>query len=143
MQIERNAGRREGALIGIALELYRREKGNWPESLEQLSPRWLPVLPIDRINGGPLGYRTSEKGAVVYSFGTDTDDDQGRPPEESTRYEVGPTLTQRRRYPQRRRLAPLVNTRVALIIRIKTTLRLTHEPRPPRYAAHLLFDHYP
>ena len=89
MQIERSAGRREGALIGIALELYRREHGEWPESLEQLSPRWLPELPIDRINGGPLGYRVSEDGVVVYNFGTDTDDDQGRPPIEGpARYHV-------------------------------------------------------
>ena len=89
MQLERNAGRREGALIGIALELYRRENGNWPESLEQISPRWLPELPIDRINGGPLGYRVSDDGVVVYSFGTDTDDDQGRPPIEGpARYHV-------------------------------------------------------
>ncbi len=89
-QIERNAGRRDGALIGIALELYRREHGNWPETLEQLSPRWLPELPIDRINGGPLGYLVSEEGVVVYSLGTDADDDQGRPPEGTARYEVGP-----------------------------------------------------
>jgi len=93
MQLERNAGRREGALIGIALELYRREHGNWPESLVELSPRWLPELPIDRINGGPLGYQVSEDGVVVYSFGTDSDDDQGRPPlEGSARYNVLPPL---------------------------------------------------
>jgi len=90
MHVERNAGRREGALIGIALELYRREHGDWPETLKRLSPKWLPELPIDRINGGPLGYRVSEDGVVVYSLGTDTDDDQGRPPEESTRYNVFP-----------------------------------------------------
>ncbi len=90
MDTERNAGRREGALIGIALELYRREQGGLPETLEQLSPRWLPELPIDRINGGPLEYRTSEAGVVVYSLGTDTDDDQGRPLEGTARYEVGP-----------------------------------------------------
>jgi hypothetical protein len=90
MQLERSAGRREGALIGIALELYRREHGEWPASLEQLAPRWLPEVPIDRINGGSLGYLASKEGVVVYSFGTDTDDDQGRPPKGTTRYEVGP-----------------------------------------------------
>ncbi|NOZ40115.1 MAG: hypothetical protein GXP24_07805, partial [Planctomycetes bacterium] len=60
-----------------------------PVSLELLSPRWLPELPVDRINGGPLRYRVSEEGVVVYSLGTDTDDDQGRPPlEGSARYDV-------------------------------------------------------
>jgi len=89
MSLERNAGRREGALIGIALEFYRREHGDWPKSLEQLSPQWLPEVPIDRINGGPLGYRTSVEGVVVYSFGTDTDDDQGRPTaKEAAQYHV-------------------------------------------------------
>ncbi|NOY30602.1 MAG: hypothetical protein GXP28_10680, partial [Planctomycetes bacterium] len=88
MALERSAGHREGTQVGIALELYRREHGKWPESLKQLSPRWLPEVPVDRINGGPLGYRTSEEAVVVYSLGTDTDDDGGRRPEGAEPYNV-------------------------------------------------------
>ncbi|TWT88382.1 hypothetical protein Mal64_18620 [Pseudobythopirellula maris] len=70
-------GLRDGALVGIALELLRREHGGWPESLDQLAPRWLPELPVDRINGGPLGYRLVDGQPVVYSLGVDRDDDGG------------------------------------------------------------------
>ena len=52
---EHSRGRRDGVLIGIALELYRREHGDWPGSLAELAPRWLPEVPVDRINGGALG----------------------------------------------------------------------------------------
>ncbi len=74
---EKANGRREGALVGIALELYRREFGEWPGALERLSPRWLPEVPIDRVNGGPLGYRIVEGRPIVYSLGIDADDDGG------------------------------------------------------------------
>jgi hypothetical protein len=73
-------GMRDGVLVGVVLELYRRERGKWPESLNELSPRWLPKLPVDRINGGPLGYRVVEDRPIVYSLGTDADDDGGRLP---------------------------------------------------------------
>lgn len=74
---ERSEGLRHGALIGIALELYRRDAGKWPESLDALVPRWIPELPVDPINGGPLGYRIVEGKPVVYSLGRDGDDDGG------------------------------------------------------------------
>lgn len=73
-------GRRDGVLIGIALDLYRRDQGDWPASLEGLAPRWLPKLPVDPINGGPLGYQLIDGKPVVYSLGVDTDDDGGRLP---------------------------------------------------------------
>jgi hypothetical protein len=81
-QTERQDGFVDGAMIGIALELYRRERGDWPQSLDELVPRWLPSLPIDRINGGPLGYRIIDGRPVVYSLGNDTRDDGGRLPDE-------------------------------------------------------------
>ena len=68
------------ARIGIALEMYRREHGRWPKSLDELAPRWLPALPVDRINGGPLGYRIVDGRPVVDSLGVDSDDDGGRLP---------------------------------------------------------------
>ncbi|MEM8865652.1 MAG: hypothetical protein AAGF31_08945 [Planctomycetota bacterium] len=95
---ERHAGKLDGVLIGIALELYRREHGELPTSLDELSPRWLPEVPIDRINGGPLGYRVVNGKPVVYSLGIDQDDDGGRlPPANLTsiyayQYPVGPPV---------------------------------------------------
>lgn len=73
-------GQRDGVLVGLALELYRRDQGNWPASLEELSPRWLPKIPVDQINGGPLGYRIIDGKPIVYSLGVDSDDDGGRLP---------------------------------------------------------------
>ena len=94
MSLERTEGAREGVYIGVALELYRREHGNWPETLDQLTPKYLPEVPVDRINGGPLGYRIVDGKPLVYSLGVDRDDDQGRLPAnwESTlrRYVIGP-----------------------------------------------------
>ncbi|MEM6656177.1 MAG: hypothetical protein AAF596_10260, partial [Planctomycetota bacterium] len=103
----RSLARRDGVLVGLALELYRRDQGHYPDTLEELSPRWLPKAPVDPINGGPLGYRITGGKPVVYSLGIDTDDDGGRLPaymndaeneslgfSTTDRYRVGPPLTQ-------------------------------------------------
>jgi hypothetical protein len=71
-------GHLEGAMLGIALELYRRAHGAWPDTLEQLSPAYVPVLPVDRITGGPMQYRIVDDYPIVYSLGADRDDDGGR-----------------------------------------------------------------
>jgi len=76
-------GTRDGALIGIALELYHREHNAWPKTLQELSPRWLPELPVDRITGKPLGYTIVDDRPLVYSMGADGDDDGGRIPTEN------------------------------------------------------------
>ncbi len=76
--IERAQAAREGVLFGIALELYRREHSRYPETLDALTPKYLPELPIDRMTGEPLKYRLIDGRPVIYSVGTDTDDDGGR-----------------------------------------------------------------
>lgn len=73
-------GRRDGALLGIALELYHREHNAWPKSLSELTPRWLPAVPVDRITGRPLTYVIVNDRSMVYSVGADQDDDRGRVP---------------------------------------------------------------
>lgn len=75
---EQAEARRDGVLLGLALELYRREHGGWPNELNNLTPRFLPTLPIDRITGNPLHYRITDAGPVIYSVGGDRDDDGGR-----------------------------------------------------------------
>ena len=80
--IHNEAGLREGVLIGITLELYRREHGDWPDALSALSPTYLPSIPVDRLTGAPVKYRVKDAGPVVYSVGVDGDDDGGRPPVE-------------------------------------------------------------
>jgi hypothetical protein len=73
-------GERDGIFIGLALELYHREHDKWPTSLDELSPQWLPQLPVDRITGRPLLYRIVEDRPVVYSVGVDGDDDSEQSP---------------------------------------------------------------
>jgi hypothetical protein len=73
-------GRRDGLRIGIALELYHREHGTWPPSLEWLARRWLASMPADRITGEMPRYRVEGDRPVVYSVGVDRDDDGGRLP---------------------------------------------------------------
>jgi hypothetical protein len=78
--VHNEAGLREGVLIGIALELYKREHGDWPEALSALSPKYLPKVPVDRLTGQPLRYVVRDGGPMVYSEGVDGDDDGGRAP---------------------------------------------------------------
>ena len=72
-------GGRDGILAAIAIELYRRRHATWPESLGALTPSLLPAVPIDRFDGQPLRYRIVEGRPVIYSIGSDLDDDGGRP----------------------------------------------------------------
>lgn len=44
------------ARAGIAVELYRRRHGAWPESLEQLVPEFLDAVPVDPFTGKALEY---------------------------------------------------------------------------------------
>lgn len=77
---ERYLGLRDGALIGIALELHRRRHDEYPATLDALVPGLLPALPVDRIIGRSLWYRLADGQPIVYSVGGDLDDDSGRPP---------------------------------------------------------------
>ena len=81
---------RDAALTAIALELAHRDlgggAGDWPTSLEDLVPTYLPRLPLDMFDGQPLRYRVTEDGhPVLYSIGIDYDDDGGTPPAETRR----------------------------------------------------------
>ncbi len=66
------------ARTAIALERYRLAHGEYPESLDALSPQFIAKLPHDIINGQPLHYhRTSDGQFVLYSVGWNEADDGG------------------------------------------------------------------
>ncbi len=66
------------ALIACALERFRREHGQFPDSLGALQPQFIPQLPHDIINGEPLKYHRTETGQyVLYSVGWNESDDRG------------------------------------------------------------------
>ncbi|MCZ6851752.1 MAG: hypothetical protein O7F17_08935 [Planctomycetota bacterium] len=71
---------RDAMLVVIGLELYRRRSGSWPQSLDMLVPDLLPAVPPDRFDGRPLRYRLIDGKPLLYSIGSDRDDDGGRPP---------------------------------------------------------------
>ena len=66
------------ARVACALERYRLAHGEFPESLDALSPAFLEKVPHDLINGQPLHYRrTSDGKFLLYSVGWNETDNGG------------------------------------------------------------------
>jgi hypothetical protein len=78
--IERALGERDGAELGIALEIFHRRHKAYPGALSSLVPDIVPALPVDRITGEPLHYRIVDGKPLIYSVGSDRRDDGGKPP---------------------------------------------------------------
>lgn len=78
---------RDAALTAIALELFKRRHGDYPASLSELTPTFLPRVPLDIFDGSPLKYQVRSGRPLLYSVGTDRKDDAGRSP--STRHTDG------------------------------------------------------
>lgn len=71
---------RDGTLVAIAMELYHRKTGDYPLTLNQLVPQFLPTVPPDRYDGKPLRYKLVKDHPVLYSIGVDRIDSGGSPP---------------------------------------------------------------
>ncbi|MCX7969918.1 MAG: type II secretion system protein GspG [Armatimonadetes bacterium] len=52
-------------MASIALRLYRRERGRYPESLGELVSKYLPSVPVDPFTNKPIQYRRTQRGFVV------------------------------------------------------------------------------
>lgn len=52
----------EACRLTLALRLHRDRKGDWPDSLEHLTPDILTAVPVDPLTGGPFGYRREGSG---------------------------------------------------------------------------------
>jgi hypothetical protein len=63
--------------VALAAECYRRANRSWPDSLDQLCPKYLAAVPPDPFDGEPLRYRQLPDGVVVYSVSHDRTDDGG------------------------------------------------------------------
>ena len=79
---EEYLGDRDGMLIGIALERFRRQHNTLPKRLNELVPAFMSEIPVDRISGDPIKYRVISGKPVVYSVGLDGIDDGGTPPKD-------------------------------------------------------------
>ncbi|HMN95802.1 MAG TPA: hypothetical protein PKC43_12035 [Phycisphaerales bacterium] len=67
----------DAALVAIALELARRERGAYPEDLAALVPDWLAAIPIDPFDGAPLRFELRDGRPWLWSVGPDRVDDRG------------------------------------------------------------------
>jgi hypothetical protein len=66
------------AQIVCALERYRLVHGNYPETLDTLTPQFIEKIPVDIIGGQPLHYRSTDDGKfLLYSVGWNETDDDG------------------------------------------------------------------
>jgi hypothetical protein len=67
------------ARIAIALERFRLANGEFPGSLDVLTPKFMQEVPHDVINGDPLHYRLTQDGQfILYSVGWNEADDGGK-----------------------------------------------------------------
>ena len=69
--------------LGFAMEQYKQVANKYPAQLTELIPTYMESLPIDRFTGGPLIYRQTEAGYIVYSVGEDLEDDGGKNSDEA------------------------------------------------------------
>jgi hypothetical protein len=66
------------ARVACALERYRLAHGEFPPSLDSLSPQIIKTIPHDIFTGEPLKYHRTEDGKfVLYSVGWNEEDDGG------------------------------------------------------------------
>lgn len=88
--------RRRAGLAALAVERYRlANKGALPGKLDALVPRYLLEVPVDPYDGQPLRFRRLEKGYVIYSVGSDLEDNDGleRPPGATGKSKYDETFT--------------------------------------------------
>lgn len=65
------------ALTTLAVERFRNETGRLPERLDELAPKYLKEIPEDPFTGLEPEYRRTQNGFVIYSVGTDREDNGG------------------------------------------------------------------
>jgi hypothetical protein len=68
--------------IALALAWHERERGEFPQTLERLLPRYLRAVPPCPLTGAPFRHVSGR----VWSIGSDGDDDGGRPLPENAGY---------------------------------------------------------
>lgn len=66
-------------LTSLALRVYRLDNGHYPQTLNELVPRYLKKNPVDSFgNSKPLRYQPKANSYVLYSLGPDGIDNQGQ-----------------------------------------------------------------
>ncbi len=70
---------RQALLAVLAVMRFEKEKGRYPLDLEELvKAGYLKKLPMDPYSDGPLVYKKTDSGFLLYSFGMNLKDDGGK-----------------------------------------------------------------
>lgn len=70
---------RRALLTTLAVMRYAKDKGAYPPSLDKLATEsYLSELPLDPYSGKPFGYRPAAEGFLLYSWGENLVDNDGR-----------------------------------------------------------------
>jgi hypothetical protein len=64
--------------VGLALARYKAKTGDYPQTLAELAPEYLPTIPADAFAGTPFVYKKTANGYWLYSVGHNQVDEQGR-----------------------------------------------------------------
>ncbi len=71
---------RQMIMTAIALKRFQLKHGYYPENISELTPEFLPTIPLDPVDGQPLRYRRNADGLfMLYSVGANGVDDGGDP----------------------------------------------------------------
>ena len=66
------------SIVMLAAERFRKKHDRWPESLDELKKTGLLAeIPIDPYVGGPLKWKRTEDGVIIYAVGPNLFDDGG------------------------------------------------------------------
>ncbi|NQU23273.1 MAG: hypothetical protein HQ567_18495, partial [Candidatus Nealsonbacteria bacterium] len=74
----RGTMRMEVTQLAFALAGYRADHDGYPAKLQQLVPKYAETLPKDAFSDGPLQYKHSDTGYLLYSIGRNGEDEGGR-----------------------------------------------------------------
>ena len=74
---DRGMAQQQLTTVAAALAVYRTQNGSYPESLEELSPKILPVVPLDLYSTKPFIYERIDEGYLLYSVFENGLDDGG------------------------------------------------------------------
>ena len=84
----RAQARQSIARTAIAIERYRRVRGETPKTLDQIVPEFLEKSPVDPFDGAPLRFKSDAAGYKIYSIGPDGIDQGGEAGEEGKELDI-------------------------------------------------------
>lgn len=77
--VQRSHAHQRCALVAIACERFRKKHDRWPNSLDELKTAgFLKAIPNDPYVGGPLKFKRTAEGLLIYTTGLDSIDDGGK-----------------------------------------------------------------